>query len=204
MEDNQIARSWGSRWGVWATLGFSLIIIFLYIIVQAIVAGVFIVLRSGDNPNSDVNTLVASLETHGLFLSLSLISTSLICGGFIILFVAIRKGITIKQYLNIRLLPLKVFIRWIGVIVVIALAYDGLCLMLDRPIVPEFMIAAYETAENYPLFWFSVVIAAPFVEELFFRGFLFEGLRDSRLGSIGSVIITSIMWAAIHLQYGIF
>jgi membrane protease YdiL (CAAX protease family) len=41
------------------------------------------------------------------------------------------------------------------------------------------MTDTYETAEYTPLIWITFVIAAPLIEELFFRGFLFEGLRDS-------------------------
>ena len=38
-------------------------------------------------------------------------------------------------------------------------------------------------------------------EELVFRGFLFEGLRHSRLGNAGAIILASAVWASIHLQY---
>ena len=41
-------------------------------------------------------------------------------------------------------------------------------------------------------------------EEIFFRGFLFQGIRYSRLGPIGAIGITSFFWAAIHLQYDIY
>lgn len=204
LEDNQVSQFTGTRWGVWSTLGFSLIITTLYIIVQVILVALIFVIRLSDNPDIDVQALANSLETNGLFLSLSLISTFLICGGLIILFVAIRKGITVKRYLDFTPLPLKAFIPWLGVIIVFAIVCDGLSLMLGRPIVPDFMVNAYKSAEIYPLFWFSIVIAAPFLEELFFRGFLFEGLRGSRLGSIGAVTITSVIWAGIHLQYGMF
>ena len=35
-----------------------------------------------------------------------------------------------------------------------------------------------------------------------FRGFLFQGLMCSRLGPTGAVLLTSLLWAVIHLQYG--
>ena len=66
------------------------------------------------------------------------------------------------------------------------------------------MTETYQTAKYLPLFWIALVVAAPLVEELFFRGFLFEGLRDSWMGSTGAILVTSIAWAAIHMQYEMF
>ena len=47
-------------------------------------------------------------------------------------------------------------------------------------------------------------IAAPLSEELFFRGFLIKGLSASTLRWYGAVIISSVMWAAIHIQYDLY
>jgi membrane protease YdiL (CAAX protease family) len=66
------------------------------------------------------------------------------------------------------------------------------------------MTKAYATAGSMPLFWLAIVVAAPFLEELFFRGFMIEGLRLSWLGPVGAVLITSGLWAMIHIQYGPF
>ena len=44
-----------------------------------------------------------------------------------------------------------------------------------------------------------VVIGAPFVEELVYRGFIQSGIKN-RLGSKVAVVITSVWFAAVHLQ----
>jgi membrane protease YdiL (CAAX protease family) len=44
-----------------------------------------------------------------------------------------------------------------------------------------------------------VVIGAPFVEELVYRGFIQSGLKN-RLGSSVAVVITAVWFAAVHLQ----
>jgi uncharacterized protein len=44
----------------------------------------------------------------------------------------------------------------------------------------------------------SVVLAAPLAEELIFRGALFAGLVQTRLGKPGAVIITAALWAVAH------
>ena len=48
----------------------------------------------------------------------------------------------------------------------------------------------------------STVLVAPFVEELVFRGLLLDGLRRTRLGNVGAVLVTSALWAPLHIQYG--
>jgi uncharacterized protein len=40
--------------------------------------------------------------------------------------------------------------------------------------------------------------AAPVMEELLFRGFLYRGLSSSRIGALGAVIVTAILWALMH------
>ena len=63
------------------------------------------------------------------------------------------------------------------------------------------MTTAYETAGFLPLLWFALICLAPMFEEIFFRGFMFSGIRHSRLGGAGAILITSLVWAGIHLQY---
>jgi hypothetical protein len=49
-----------------------------------------------------------------------------------------------------------------------------------------------------------MVVAAPIFEETFIRGFMFLGILRSKLGAAGAVFITSVAWAAMHLQYDAF
>jgi len=55
-----------------------------------------------------------------------------------------------------------------------------------------------------PLFGIAAVVFAPLFEEGFFRGFLFVGFKQSRLGSFGTILITSAAWAALHIQYDLY
>jgi membrane protease YdiL (CAAX protease family) len=51
---------------------------------------------------------------------------------------------------------------------------------------------------------FALVVIAPLMEELLFRGFLFRGYAASRLGVVGAILLTSVIWASMHIQYEIF
>ena len=59
-------------------------------------------------------------------------------------------------------------------------------------------------ATPFLLNFLMVVIGAPIVEELLFRGFLFSQLKTTKLGVNGSIILTSLIWTSIHLQYDLF
>lgn len=63
--------------------------------------------------------------------------------------------------------------------------------------------ALSDKAEN-PLGWilltFIVVVGAPIVEELFFRGLLLRSLQKRGLSDVAACIVSAAVFAAIHLQ----
>jgi membrane protease YdiL (CAAX protease family) len=66
------------------------------------------------------------------------------------------------------------------------------------------MVRVYQNARDagsIVLLLVAVAIAAPIGEEILFRGFLFSGWAASPLGGAGTIVLTSAIWAAIHLQY---
>jgi tetratricopeptide (TPR) repeat protein len=54
-----------------------------------------------------------------------------------------------------------------------------------------------------PLLVIAVVVVAPLGEELVYRGFVFRGLEASRFGALGAVIVSTVLWTALHLDRGI-
>jgi membrane protease YdiL (CAAX protease family) len=44
-----------------------------------------------------------------------------------------------------------------------------------------------------------MVVLAPIYEEILFRGFLYRGLAASWLGTTGAIVVTSLIWAGLHL-----
>jgi membrane protease YdiL (CAAX protease family) len=79
--------------------------------------------------------------------------------------------------------------------------------VMGQPIVPDFVRNLYVTARDSSTLWLlaiALVIAAPLAEELVFRGFMFRGLADSRVGVSGAILIHSAIWAVMHIQYSAF
>ena len=203
MDENQHGAARGSPWGPWATAGFSLIITVVYLATGIFTTLVIVAIDSLIGPQHRLLVNTDMLDTDGLLLSIASIATFVICTGLILLFAGIRKRITIRDYLLLKRVPVKHVLRWIAVALVIALGWDGINLLIGRPIVPEFMRQAYATAGFTLLFWLALVVAAPLLEELFFRGFLFSGLERTWLKKVGTIALTAVIWAIIHVQYGL-
>ena len=94
----------------------------------------------------------------------------------------------------------------LGVIALAALVgcWDLLSRALGREITPGFMGDVLKSAQADGALWLLVIafcVAAPISEELFARGFLYRGWSESRLGPAGAVLLSSIAWTALHLQY---
>lgn len=189
-------------WGFWATMGLGLSVFVVTQLVVAVVFGLALVLVVGD-VRVDSEAL-EGLTTNGLFVAVTTCTVAPLSIGLVILFVVVRRGWRIDRYLGLQKVGAGQVIGWVGIAFFLALLYNGLALLLGRPIVSEFMIEAYETAFFTPLLWLALVVAAPLYEEILFRGFLFRGIQHSRLGPAGAIVITSLLWAPLHLQYDLF
>ena len=201
MDANRNVAEQGSPWGLWATIGFSLIIAAVYM-----ATGIFTTLAvvAYDALVSPLYKILANtdmLDNNGFLLSLASTATFVVCSGLILLFAGMRSRITIKDYLLLKHVPAASIIGWVALTLIISCVWDGINLLAGRPIVPEFMHQAYSSAGFMPLFCLGLIIAAPVVEELFFRGFLFSGLQRSRLRTAGTIVLTAVIWAIIHVQY---
>ena len=76
--------------------------------------------------------------------------------------------------------------------------------VVGRSSVVPFQTEAYETARAaglVPIMWLAFVVAAPVGEEIVFRGFMFRGWAASPLGAPGTILLTSVIFAASHSQY---
>ena len=63
----------------------------------------------------------------------------------------------------------------------------------------EAILRFFESLESPAWFFFVGAVLAPIVEEIFFRGFLFQGFRQ-RYGWVNSMLLSSAIFAAAHLD----
>ena len=189
-------------WGFWATMGFSVILGLAYILVIIVVLTGLTIVAKVQDPQLNIEVYIESLAHNGFALSLCTIAATPICVGLMILFAIARSRFPMKDYLGLKLPRMKELVIWLSIVAAFLLITEGLSYVLGNSEVPDFMVEMYNTARSIPILFLAIVVAAPILEELFFRGFLFEGIRHSRLGAAGALIITSLVWASLHTQYG--
>jgi membrane protease YdiL (CAAX protease family) len=89
-------------------------------------------------------------------------------------------------------------------LLVLVMGWDLLSRAMGREIEPGFMGDVLKSARADGALWLLVIaftVAAPISEELFARGFLYRGWSESFLGPSGAIVLSSMVWTALHLQY---
>jgi membrane protease YdiL (CAAX protease family) len=198
-------------WGAWATIGLGLAIGLLFLAAQTVVLMGFLVAKLAKGPISDLVDYVQGMASNGLVVSLSTIVSAIAGASLIILFVRIRGNKNVSQYIGLRRISKKTVVIILAVFILSFAGITGLETLYNAltgitsadSVNSNFMIDTYNSAGWLPLLWVAVVLFAPMFEEAFFRGFLFAGLEHSRIGAVGTIILTSLVWASLHLQYDI-
>jgi membrane protease YdiL (CAAX protease family) len=191
-------------WGLWATIGFSLVIGVGYFLVQTILVVAAVILAAPGREEFDIHEFGRTLTTNGLFWSVATCAGAPVIIGLTVLFAALARGITVRDYLALCGPAWKTVGRWCLVVLLFIAATDSITYLVQGRIVPPVMEQVYATARFVPLLWLAFVVVAPFTEELFIRGFLFQGVAHSRLGPVGAIVLTSIVWSVLHTQYDLY
>jgi membrane protease YdiL (CAAX protease family) len=199
----------GEPWGFWATLGFSIVLALIWL--GTGILGSIVGLALLDDSSLPVDELQvnfpnhpehsASLRANATMVVLSVLGWGVVMPAFCVLFALLKPGISVRDYLALRSVTPGRLAGWSGIMLLAGCLLDSLTWLAGRQIVPQFSIDAYRSVAFLPLLWIAFVIAAPLWEEFVFRGFLFAGLRRSWLGTVGTVLVTTSLWAALHLQY---
>lgn len=151
----------------------------------------------------------AELETFASHaVSVSLVSIAAVPAELAVIWLAVRRARwRFSDYLAL-VWPQRRYL-WLGlgcVAVLLPLA-DLASYLAGQPIVPEFVRGLYRTARDTNTIWLmaiALIIAAPIAEELVFRGFMFRGLAASRIGPWSAIVLSSGIWAVMHIQYSAF
>jgi uncharacterized protein len=83
-------------------------------------------------------------------------------------------------------------------------AMDGTSWLVGRGVVTPFQIEAHRTASANGWLSFlvvAIVVAAPVGEDVMHRGFLFRGWARSPQTAPIAILVISLLWALLHIQY---
>ncbi|HJN51153.1 MAG: CPBP family intramembrane metalloprotease [Pseudomonadales bacterium] len=166
--------------------------------------GAYIGFHYGDVAPAEYESLITKIQLNGTVLSICSFATLIVCSSLVLCIVKLKKNSSIKHYLGLHTVSLNDIGFWSLVTIAFIFVSDLLTFLLGKPVVPEFMSAVYTSTESLWFLWLALIVAAPLFEELFFRGFLISGLKSSFVRPVGAVLISSALWAAIHLQYDLY
>lgn len=117
----------------------------------------------------------------------------------LIVFVAKKKKLSYKYDLGLVLPNWKNLTLWV-VLFILLIALEDFVFNQFSDNITESWKEKY-TAPQMLLRGIGIVILAPISEELMFRGLLFWRIKNSRLKTIGAIIIPAILFSVIHIQY---
>jgi len=187
-------------WNFWGTVLWGLFA-FAAMFIGQIAVVVFFALERGGQVN--LATMIQAVAASGLAISLSVIAG--LPAVLLALWLAIRwTGIPFADYLGLRWTSWRNVALGVVGLVVLVVGWDLLSRAIGKEVAPDFMLDVFKSARADDALWLLVVAfcgAAPVTEELFARGFLYRGWSQSFLGVPGAILLSSIVWTGLHLQY---
>jgi len=188
----------------WATAGWAVLAFFAWLAAEALVLILFLVRWYSRNPGVPID--VDRIAHDGYVISIAAIASMAVQCGVVVLAVR-RYRQPIAEYLGLVRRPnIREVVFCLAIIAVVLVASDLLSLLIGHELVPPFMAKIYGAARDAGapailLLLIAAAVAAPIGEEMVFRGFLFRGWAATPLGVNGTIVLTSAIWAAIHVQY---
>ncbi len=193
------ARRPGRPWGFWATIGWTLFLFAVFLGTEVVAITIALGLEVYKGITVITPQTIERLATNGFLLAVLTLFRAPLVVGLAAFFAGIRMPVT--DYLGLRRLRWRETLWSVLALSVLQVTLDLTVWGLDRPIVGEFQLALYRTAGSLPILVLALVVGAPVLEEVLFRGFVFKGLAASKAGAAGAVLLTSAIWALIHFQY---
>ena len=144
-------------------------------------------------------------STDGTIVSASIL-ISWVLLTLLIMAIIRAKGGDIRQYLALTPFSWVTAGPMIGILVIFMLSSQVLTNWLDKTPL-DFVDPLYQSVSSVWLLVIAMVIVAPIYQELVFRGLSWSAISEQFSKSRGTVIasiVTSIIFAVIHLQYGLY
>ena len=181
-------------WGYWATFGWSVL---AFIVGQFLALAFLVWWRI-----SDLNSIL-STPFDGKSVTLFIVISNPLMIAVLAGAVRLARASQI-DYLALHLpraRDVAIGIVWlIGLVIVsdLALYFGG------RDLITPFQSQSYATAaaEGWlPALLAAAILVAPAGEEIMFRGFIFRGWARSDRSLWPAIVVISLLWAALHIQY---
>ena len=181
-------------WGYWTTLGWSIV---AFLVGQFVGFGALLWLRGGDLDS------VLQTQFDGVLVTIFIALSNPVTIGVLAIAVRLARS-DLSDYFALKWPAARDLRFGIAALVVLIAAGDALLYLTGRDLVTAFQLQSYTSAAAAgwlaPMFAAAILIA-PAGEEAVFRGFLFRGWVRSPRAVWPAIIVISILWAMLHIQY---
>ncbi len=161
-------------------------------------AGVYVAITNPGMSPDEVQTFFSS--SHIMAFIPGMYVTQFICLLPLILLASRFPGQSVRETLALKPVSTRQLTFWVGVYGLYQAAAITLHTLVDIP-VDDFVQDM--AGQPHVLMALTLVLLAPVLEEVVFRGYLFKAWRHSWLGVSGTIVVTSALFVSLHLgQYG--
>jgi membrane protease YdiL (CAAX protease family) len=186
-------------WKFWGTALWGLFIFAAMFVGQLAVVAWFVLRREGPID------IAAAIHVVGGGLTISLSVIMGLPAVLAALWLATRISRTrFTDYLALRWTSWRIVLIGVVALFVLVMGWDLVSRATGRAVEPGFMGDVLKSARADGALWLLVLafcVAAPVSEELFARGFLYRGWSESFLRVPGAILLSSLVWTGLHLQY---
>jgi len=181
-------------WGYWTTLGWSIV---AFLLGQFVGFGVLLWLRGA--------ALDSVLQTpfDGVLVTIFVALSNPVTIGVLAIAVRLARS-DLSDYFALKWPATHDLAFGIAALVLLIAAGDALLYLSGRDLVTAFQLQSYTTAAAagwLPAMFAATIVIAPAGEETVFRGFLFRGWARSPRSVWPAIVVISILWAMLHIQY---
>jgi len=190
-------------WYFIGTLLFGLLVFAVQNLVE-IATFLALFIRSGEELPQSPDQIRALLHNGGWMGLYVIVACPFVLGALWIPIRIARRSFS--EYLALRWPRRGDLVRGFGMLAVF-LAVAFILKSMFGQATPAFMIETYSSARAGGMLVPYVIgfcVAAPIVEEFWMRGFVFRGWSESFLGTVGTILLSSAVWAGLHTQYNLF
>ena len=195
------ATQTSQRWRFWGTCAWGLAAFVVFFVTQFVAIAVLAARLGIDSATPP--EAIRALESNAIVVSTTTFAS--LPAVLLVLALAIRLARRrFDDYLALKPVGVRAIVFALACTFGYGAAAGVLTYAVGRPMSVPFVADLYRTAletGTMPLVLLAVAVAAPITEESLFRGFLLRGWASSWLGSVGAVVLTSGIWACIHMQY---
>jgi membrane protease YdiL (CAAX protease family) len=187
-------------WGFWATfgwLGLAIVVFLVAALATGFCYGLYWVFANPGLTFDAESPVLAHLTTL----------VAVPAAAVTLVFAARQAGMPVKDYLGLKRPKLFHVLGSVGALVAFALLCTGITHLFPSIDQSSIMISEYRATSVNPvaivLYWLTIVVSAPIAEEIVYRGFVFRGWSETWLGTGGALVLSSLLFAVIHVQYNI-